>query len=50
LEKDGEDNKKVGKVSQFVSQTPSQGQNMIKFQHDGFRYHVEKHVGKGMMM
>jgi hypothetical protein len=34
--KDGENNLTVGNIGQTISQTFALGQNMIKFEHDGF--------------
>jgi hypothetical protein len=50
VEKSGEDNWKVGKISWIENQTPTLGLNMIKFEHDGFKYLVGKHVLKCMMV
>ncbi len=45
MEKDGEDNQKVKKVSWIVSQMFA-----LKLEHVGFKYHVKEHVGMDMTM
>ncbi len=51
MEKIGEDNWKVGKISWIISQVPTQGRNMIKFMHNGIlKYPIGKHAKKGMMV